>query len=134
MLREYVPGIERLDAVEAWPAYVTPRLRCLYDEVFEADVMTFTQEELAAYDLVWMCDVIEHVTHEDGESLLERIRGSVVICTPRDLFENEREVAAGIWTESHRSLWTVEEFEAMPRCQKAYVNDIGAVIAHLGPR
>ena len=131
LLREYVAGIERIDAIEAWAPYVTEQMEAAYDEVMIGDVMLLSAEMLGTYDVVLLGDVIEHLAHEDGEELLERIRGAVVIATPRDYFQNPE--AEAIWTEEHRSLWRVEEFLAMPRCEIAYVNDVGAVLARLRP-
>lgn len=129
LLREYVADVGTIHAVEAWSDYITPRLEAIYDLVIPRDVMELTTDGLAFYDLVLMVDVIEHLTHDDGEALLDCITGSVVICTPRDYFQNPE--ARTIWTEDHRSHWKVEEFQAMSRCDVAYVNAVGAVMARL---
>jgi hypothetical protein len=126
-----VSGIERIEAVEAWRPYVTPRLEALYEHIEMCDVMELGRADFEPFDVVLMADVIEHLVKEDGYALLNRIPGSVVISTPRDYFENKAEVAAGIWSESHRSLWSVEEFQAMPRAEVAYVNQYGVVLARL---
>lgn len=130
LLREYTRGIERLDAVEAWAPYVDERLRCVYNHVYQRDVLLLSDRELRSYDVVLMVDVIEHLAKGDALALLERIEGSVVICTPRDWFQNPE--ADEIWSEAHRSHWTVDEFAAMERCERSYVNQLGAVMARLG--
>ena len=132
LLREYVAGVHWVGAVEAWGPYITPRLRCLYDEVIEADALTLDTDTFARYDCVLLVDVLEHFTHADGEALLDRIPSAVVICTPAQWFQNPE--AASIWTEEHRSLWTPEQFAAMPRCTTRYENEWGAVLALLQPK
>lgn len=132
LIREFVGGVDRLHAVEAWPDYVTPMMRAIYDTVFTLDVMLMSRASLSGYQLVLMVDVLEHLSKEDGCALLERIRGSIVICTPKDFFQNTAEVEAGIWPEEHRSLWNLEDFQAMSRTEVAYVNEEAAVIARLG--
>lgn len=129
LLREFLGEIPRFDAVEAWGPYVIPRLHAIYDAVYTLDVMLMSRSALSAYELVLMVDVIEHLSHEDGLRLLDRIKGTVVISTPENYFQNPE--AETIWTEDHRSHWKVEEFQAMPRCDVAYVNAVGAVLARL---
>lgn len=133
LLREYLAGVERLEAIEGWEPYVTARLRCIYDRVHVADVMApwIDARWLGEFDVVLMVDVFEHLARADALALLERIAGSVVICTPAAWFQNPE--ARTIWTEAHRSLWSVEDFQAMPRAEVAYVNEWGAVLARLGP-
>lgn len=106
LLREYVPTIEVLDAVEVEPSYITNRLRCLYDIIFLSDVRDLSDERLRFYDLVFMADVIEHLEKDEGLKLLDRIRGWVVISTPKTFFENPPTVPS----EVHRSLWTESDF------------------------
>ncbi len=131
LLREYVAA-NRVDAVEAWGPYVTPRLRAVYDEVIVGDVRDLPDEKLASYDLVLMADVIEHMDRQDALTLLWRIPGYVVLCTPREFFQNPE--AAEIPPEEHRSLWTPQDFHF-----RAEVIDyeahrtLGAVIARLSP-
>jgi hypothetical protein len=67
--------------------------------------------QLGAYDLVLLVDVLEHLTHEQGEQLLARIPGRALVCTPRDFFQNPQ--FADYPTEEHRSVWTVAEIEAI---------------------
>jgi 2-polyprenyl-3-methyl-5-hydroxy-6-metoxy-1,4-benzoquinol methylase len=133
LLREYLAGVRVVDAVEAWEPYVTPRLQAIYDQVLLQDVMTLPPLALAAYDIVLMVDVLEHLGKEDAHALFRRTQARVVICTPRDYFQNHAEVNAGIWTENHRSHWTSEELASLPRCEVAYTNDVlGGVFARLG--
>lgn len=110
LLREYIgcPPIERVDAVEAWPGYVTERLLCLYDHVYGCDVLELADHELEVYDLVLMIDVIEHLEKDVGAELLARIPGWAIVCTPESFFENPEHEE--IPPEQHRSLWSVADF------------------------
>lgn len=106
LIREYVPTLERLDAVEAWRPYITPLLECIYDVVWAVDVRDFSADQLGSYDLVLMSEVIEHLPKEDGLRLLARIPGHVVITTPEEFFESVDYPP----TERHISHWTREDF------------------------
>lgn len=127
LIREYVPSVTRLDAVEAWPGYVTHRLRCLYDEIFMQDVRTLQDEVLADYDLVLMSEIIEHLEKPDGVTLLRRIPGHVVITTPETFFSNGPGLPP---TEEHKSLWSLEDFGTRV---EANASQLGGVVVRLAP-
>ena len=127
LLREYLDGIERLEAVEAWEPYVTPMLRAIYDKVWTDDVLAFSPSSLAQYDVVLMVDVIEHMEKGDALALLARIPGTVVICTPVEFFQNPE--ADEIPPERHRSVWSVQEFKQLG-ADKAF-EELGGVLARL---
>lgn len=131
LVREYVGPVERLDAVEAWEPYVEAfKLRDLYDEVIVEDVRFLGDADLARYDVVLMVDVLEHLEHVDGEALLRRIAGRVIVCTPASFFQNPEHLA--IPPEAHRSVWTLEELAAIRPLEVGYV-ELGGVIARLAP-
>lgn len=131
LLREYIgePPIERIDAVEMEPSYITPRLRAMYDTVHKCEAADLSDEVLASYDLVLMVDVIEHMEKDDGLNLLARIPGRIIVCTPRDFFENPAGLPP---SEKHRSLWTATDFD--DRLEREDVNSLamGAVLVRLG--
>lgn len=129
LAREYLNvKPERVDAVEAWPGYVTDRLQCLYDAVYVQDVRTLSDVALRYYDLVLMVEVLEHLPKEDGFALLDRIPGRVVICTPETFFPNPSHLPP---TEKHRSLWAVEDFGDRLEVD---ASEHGGVVVRLGPR
>lgn len=88
---------------------------------------------LGSFDVVLMVDVLEHLTHEDGAELLARIPGRVVICTPRDYFQNPE--AADYPTENHRSLWNSREIAAIRELETEDVEalGVGAVLVRTAP-
>lgn len=130
LLREYVgcPPIERIDAVEAWEPYVTPRLRAAYDTVLVVDVLDMAEHDLASYDLVLMVDVIEHLEKGDGLALLERIPGRVIVCTPMEFFQNPQHLQ--IPPEAHWSLWSLADFAGRVEMD---ASQLGGVLVRLGP-
>lgn len=131
LLREYLnepPDV--LDAVEAEPSYVTPRLRALYDSVFVADVRDMPDDALGRYDLVLMVDVIEHLDKNDGVELLRRIPGRVVVCTPEEFFSNGPGLPP---SEEHRSLWSRDDFAAL-RTIDGDLSALGGIVVSLAPQ
>lgn len=138
LMREYVPTIRQLDAVEAEERYVDRYwwLTAVYDDVRVQDVATMTADELEQYDLVLMCDVLEHLDAEAAGRLLRRFAGAVVVCTPRDYFQNPEHRAYP--TESHRSHWSarsIEEAAGRPLIREdVEALDSGAVIVVIGAR
>lgn len=138
LAREYVPSIRRLDAVELEERYVDRFrwLHAIYDDVFVRDVAGMAEDELEPYDVVLMLDVLEHLDYEPARALLRRIAGAVVICTPRDYFQNPEHRQYP--SESHRSHWSAASIaEAAGRpCVREDVDalDSGGVIVVIGAR
>lgn len=65
-------GVERVDAVEAWEAYVSEfALKDIYHAVFLGDVR---KHEDFNYDLVIFGDVLEHMTRDEALEVYERAR------------------------------------------------------------
>jgi hypothetical protein len=132
LLREYLEPIEQLDAVEAEPRYLDAFgwLKAIYDTVHVADAVTV---DYTPYDLVLMIDVLEHLTHDQGAELLARIPGRVIICTPRDYFQNPEH--DDYPTESHRSVWTAGEIAAIRPLEVHDRNaeSVGAVLVRTAP-
>jgi len=59
----------RIDAVEIWAPYVDQfGLRKKYDNVYIGNILTFNWQE---YDFIILGDVLEHLTKEDAECLIE---------------------------------------------------------------
>lgn len=137
LVREYVHRQAIVDAVEAEPRYITPRLEAIYDTVAHDDVARWANRrvDFPPYDVVLMVDVIEHLDKPDAMAALERIPSWAVICTPRHWFQNPE--AADWPTETHRSHWEAEDFTSHPRFdyfdQDAYDHH-GAIIVRLRPR
>jgi len=125
LLREYVDPAVTVDAVEAWPGYVTDRLRAAYDDVLVADALTLSDEVLGRYDLVLMVEVIEHMEKGAALALLSRVRCPVVVCTPAEFFSNGPDLPP---TEDHVSLWSVSDFGDRVEADRS---EMGAVLVRL---
>lgn len=104
----------RIDGVEINGDYVNP-LWNVYDDFTVADIRDL---ESADYDLIFMGDVIEHFTKEEGLELVNRLNyQALLIVTPVEplaqgaVYGNEH--------EAHRSKWDGSEF---PGAQTMAVN------------
>lgn len=134
LAREYLNNPPALiDAVEAWPDYVHEfELARLYDTVYVGDATTDrwetgyeyrrtaaghlqlhdlppvdARQRLAAYDVVVMGDVIEHMEKGPARRLVEGIPGAVVINTPVEFFHNGDGLPP---TEAHVSHWGEDDW------------------------
>lgn len=134
LLREYVEPELYIAAVEAWAPYVERHtLADRYDLVIIGDALDQPDGVLAAVDLVLMVDVIEHMPKAEALAFLDRVPGWVVICTPRDHFDNPPELPP---TEAHVSHWTPGDFSGMARLDTiSYpeLSSLGALIVRLRP-
>ena len=110
-LRYWKPGAPppvRVDGIEAFPAYVGPLQRAVYDHVYIGDaaaVLPTLPDD--GYDLVLLIDVIEHFTREQGAAILAHCRrvGTVVIAGTPGRFEPQGD-AHGNAYERHLSFWS----------------------------
>jgi hypothetical protein len=104
-----------IDAVEVQPDYMWPHIPQFYRHVYQGDIMMLYQD-LPAYDVVLMADVIEHLEKADGIVLLKDFLAkgaAVVVSTPKKFFNQhfyESEY------EAHRSHWTPSDFDFAPHC------------------
>lgn len=103
----------RIDGLEAFSDFQSPLHGWVYDEILHGDVIQMV-DDLAAYDLVILGDVIEHMTKCEGirvlTSLLHCCR-NVIVATPSFFFQQD--FSANPWDE-HKSLWTREDFRKWP--------------------
>lgn len=130
LFREYCPRHPRVVGVEAWEPYVANhRLRGIYDDLLVCDVMELNSHLLNVCEAVFLGDVIEHLTKTDGLDLLARIDRPVVINTPEHFFHNGDGLP---WTETHRSHWTMADFEATGRLIRQD-NVFAGLVVTLGP-
>lgn len=137
LVREYVDRDAQVHAVEAEKRYITPRLEAIYDDVVYSDVTALPSGYLESFDVVLMIDVLEHLDAGDAATLLARIPGWVVICTPRDWFQNPE--ADEYPTERHRSHWTEATIQVASAGRVEYADrralrDHGAVLVRLRPQ
>lgn len=130
LAREYLHGVDQLDAVEVESRYITPTLWEIYDCVHGNDIRDWSTDALSNYDVVLMADVIEHMPKEDGLALIDRIPGPAVMTTPSVWFQNP-ESEDGWPSEQHRSLWGPQDFGRRGRCTLLPEE---VLLCQLGPR
>lgn len=110
MCREYL-NPELLNAVEVKPGLL-PTQKIIYDNVIVSDARHLNKDYWAMYDIALMIDMIEHMTLNQGQELLERILSTgchVLVSTPK-VWEEQH--ADNNPYEEHKSLWTWEDFPA----------------------
>jgi SAM-dependent methyltransferase len=112
---EALPRVPHAVGVDAYePALEESRWRGIHDEYIQADV---TQLGLSAgsFDAVLIMDLIEHLEHEQGKELIERMGRAaarkLIIFTPNGFVEQDE--YDGNPLQIHRSGWTVDDFKRL---------------------
>jgi len=108
--------IGRLDNIEVHPAYIESAKRRFWvaKEVnfIQGDVRELPVE---GYDVILICDVLEHIEKTESLALIERMKASgarIVVFGPLEkTLQNHREgVEEGVPSQEHVSLWTEQDF------------------------
>jgi len=80
-----------VDAIDIWePHVVQAKKSGNYKYVFKGDIRTFYFPK--KYDIVILADILEHMTTEDGQQLLETLRNNanqIIIVVPYDYPQHE---------------------------------------------
>lgn len=100
----------RLYGVEAFEKYDNPIWQ-VYDKIFTKDVLTILPilNQLGKFDLLFMGDVIEHLTKEEGKKVLSSLLyDKLIIITPK-IVTDQGIVYSNLY-ETHKSHWTIEDF------------------------
>lgn len=109
--REYLQDLQALHAIEVHAGRL-PVQDCIYDGVYTGDVRLHKSPQFwARWDLVLLIDVIEHVPHDDGHTLLRHILDAgtdVLVATPKQFFEQYDDRNP---YETHRSHWIWSDFK-----------------------
>lgn len=113
-----------IDCVEIDDDLLLPHLTHFYNNIFKGSIIEVL-EDLPAYDLVIMIDIIEHLTKDEGKKVVEhflRSNTTVLIATPLEFFEQH--LFESIY-EEHKSHWSKEDFRQF-NAQLTYMNSDGA--------
>jgi hypothetical protein len=105
----------KLDGIEAFPEYIQPHQRAIYDEIHVGDAFEVL-DTLGRYDAVILGDVLEHFEPERAHVMLRKCVAhadkAVILSIPlgerwtqEDIYDNPY--------ERHLSFWTRESFEEM---------------------
>lgn len=112
----------RIDGIEGFPDYVTDMHRYLYNNILMGDVREVVKS-IDAYDVIFLGDIIEHLSKEDGialiNTMLPKANKAIVLSTPK--YETSQEALCDNELERHRSLWTASDFLSFPGSQVATV-------------
>ncbi len=99
-------------------AVETAKKRNVYVKVIQGDLLkTIRNNNLKSkYEVVFFSQVIEHVTRDYGEKILDEIeklaKKRIVVGTPRGFMEQPHEFLDGNPYQVHKSGWTIEDFTA----------------------
>jgi hypothetical protein len=104
----------RIDGIEGHAPYLTPAHAFFYNHIFVGDMRTQI-DAVDTYDLVFLGDVLEHVAHDDGQTLLRACLAhatrAVLVTTPAR--ETHQADACANPLEIHRSVWQAADFSAL---------------------
>ena len=113
--------------IEAFPDYISYYHDIIYDDVFKVNVLTVLPT-LDMYDLIICCDVLEHLTLEDGNRLLDLMKQHgkhslvsvpIKVSPQNDDFNNPYEKHRTQWAK-----WYLEQYGAVKRQGKSLVLEI----------
>ncbi len=120
--KPYNERVLTLIGVEAFEEYDNPVWE-VYDKVYVKNIFDIL-DELPPVDLLFLGDVIEHFTKEDGKRLLERLDYKyAIIVTPLKV-SSQTEVYNNPY-EKHISSWTKDDF---PDAQIYLVNNQQVIV------
>ena len=95
-----------IHGIEIFGDFLQDWHRCFYDEIFVGDVREILPTLLPDYDLVLLCDVLEHMDMPEALAVLyycERISAHVIVSLPAGEYPQEK--LFGNEHEKHRSTW-----------------------------
>jgi len=99
-----------IHGIEIFSEYITDLQQRIYDEIFIGNALDII-ENLGHYDMIYIGDVIEHFSKEDGEKLIDKMNkhaDTVVIVTPKKV--SKQGAVFGNEHESHISEWAEIDF------------------------
>ncbi len=109
---KYDEWTRRIDGVEAFPKYLTPIHRFVYNQIYVGNAVDVLPTLEIRYDLLTAIDVLEHFDYESGllflNSCCARAR-TIIISTPKDI--GDQKDAFGSSYETHRFQWKPEHLK-----------------------
>jgi len=116
LCREYLDIWERryekkdwkviIDGCEVFEYYITPCHRYVYNNIFFGNIFAHL-DIIKNYDVVIICDVVEHFQKEEGKRILD-LCNKYIVTTP--LFPAPQGAAFGNEYEKHISSWEPYDF------------------------
>jgi len=124
-----------IDGIEVFEEYVTDLQRLIYDRIYIGDAKEVIGN-LGPYDMILICDVIEHFQKEDGllflDKVMARVRKAAVITTPAHSYPQG--AVYGNPAEEHVSQWVVADFRRFGHLSSIVSNGILMVGITPAPR
>ena len=114
----------RIEGIEVSPGYLTPVHDYVYDRVHVGDALDVI-DGLGRYDLVFMGDVLEHFTKDDGRRLVRKLYDHADRCVLLTYPTGSvlRGPVLGNPAEAHRSTWRRADFDEYERVAYTVVED-----------
>lgn len=107
----------RIDALDVFETYITPVHRYVYNNVIINDMLGMDRTFWAAYDLIHLGDVIEHLPMDRAKKMLADMAWAkvktLIISTPLECPLTVRNYN-GNEAESHVSSWSLSDFLELP--------------------
>ena len=103
----------RIDAVEVFSPYLNVIHEYIYDDIYHCDIREFDWDK--EYDLVFMGDVIEHFTKEEGLQILDSFFAKHVLLSTPDHFSEAPNTYMDNVNEEHRYVWKPEDFKDLEK-------------------
>lgn len=126
LLNEHMPGI-KWSGVEVWEPYIEQfSLRDKYDEIFAEDARTFDFEKLPECNLAFFGDVLEHMTKEEAQGLIDRAlnKCDMALVSIPIIHYPQDEINGNPYEKHVKDDWSHEEIEAsFPNIQTAFIHD-----------
>jgi hypothetical protein len=128
---EYGKFKYQIDGIEAFPEYITPLHRLIYNTIFTGDAGTIVPRLETNYDLILMIDVFEHFSREDGLRLLDDCRKksrNILISVPKVM--SAQEEVMGNPYEAHKFNWQKKDFRFLK--DKIFIPNEKSLICLIG--
>lgn len=105
----------QIDGVEVFPDYRTP-VWDMYDNVYIGNVTEVKEIENTNYDLLFISDVIEHLTEEEAQGLFNRLNYKhVIVVTPLEV--SGQKTVYGNKHEEHITQWDKNNMGELNYCR-----------------
>jgi len=120
--------VAKIDALEVWEKYITPVHKYVYNKIIVADV-TEDFSVTDGYELLFLGDVLEHFSREQGLVLLESFKGKwIVINTPGPKWKDYH-LSAYLENkyEAHEYIWEDDDFKEFKNWQVVTNKIVGSL-------
>ncbi len=104
----------RIDGIEVFEKYITPVHDYAYNHIYIGNALELLPTLPRTYEMVLAIDILEHFDKASGLQFIQALQNAatraIVISTPKEFIPQEVEANP---YENHRSLWALEELQAL---------------------